>query len=341
MVPERSEVAWSSAGKDKESFEALYKQGSLLGKGGFGMVYAGHRIADGLQVAIKHVARNKVSHWAELVSLFQKRSPSVPKQHSVDSLVTPELLVLSLFFVFLLQPNGAVVPLEVALMKLVCSGSGHRGVIRLLDWYEGPEGFFLVLERPENCQDLFDYVTEQGPLPEKLCRQFFRQVVEAARHCHEKGVVHRDIKDENILVDLRTGNLKLIDFGSGALLRESAYTEFDGTRVYSPPEWVESQQYHALPATVWSLGILLYDMVCGDIPFERDEEILAATVEFRTPVSADCQDLIRWCLSLEPSERPTLEQVLLHSWLKLDPLLQPEELQSPASPRATVCNSSG
>jgi serine/threonine protein kinase len=117
------------------------------------------------------------------------------------------------------------VPMEVCLLSKV---SHIPGVIRLLDYYERQDSVIIVMERPENVKDLFDYITDKVVLSEFHARDFFRQIILTIAQCHKAGVIHRDIKDENILVDLTTNKLKLIDFGSGAVLKDTAYTDFDG-----------------------------------------------------------------------------------------------------------------
>jgi len=264
------------------SFHRQYVLGDVLGEGGFGRVYAGFRVKDNLPVAVKQVSKSKVPSWGTI--------------------------------------NGERVPLEICLLRKVMH---VPGVIKLIAWFELPEGFFIVMERPESVKDLFDYITDRKQLPESESRHLFRQVVHMVQQCHAAGVIHRDIKDENLLITTdRHGRkvLRLIDFGSGAFLKDIIYTDFDGgTKVYAPPEWLQRNQYLAGPATVWSLGILLYDMVCGDIPFNQDSQIIAARVHFGSHVSEDCQNLIRQCLRLRPTERPSLEQIMAHPWMKGQP----------------------
>uniref|UniRef100_A0A669AWJ3 Serine/threonine-protein kinase n=1 Tax=Oreochromis niloticus TaxID=8128 RepID=A0A669AWJ3_ORENI len=259
-----------------EHFLSQYRCGPLLGSGGFGSVFSGQRLSDGLHVAIKEITTDKLTTLVNEIN------------H---------------------------IPMEIALLQQLSEDGGHPGVIRMLEWFEVEgRGFLLVMERPLHCQDLFDLITERGALSESLSLRIFHQVVAALQFIHSRGIVHMDIKDENIVVNMMTMDIKIIDFGSGALLKDGICI-FKNTRVH-PPEWIASKSYKAVPLTVWSLGVLLFGMVCGDIPFENDDEIYKACPRFTRPVSTGCQSLIHWCLSFQPEDRPILKEILSHPWMK-------------------------
>ncbi|RMB88779.1 hypothetical protein DUI87_34869 [Hirundo rustica rustica] len=243
--PWTTSKASRGAGQKKE-LQDLYQRGRQLGSGGFGTVFSGIRLSDGRPVAIKGVARESVLQWVEL-------------------------------------PDGTRVPMEIVLMEKVRSGCYN--IIQLLDWFEQPDGFALVMERPEQWQDLLEFLLERDVLCEEMARWIFCQVLEAVRHCTACGVLHRDIKLENLLVEPESGDVKLIDFGCGTFLQEQAYTQFAGTRLYSPPEWICLGYYHGHAATVWSLGVLLYVMVCGSLPFQEDRDIVWQQLFFTRQLS--------------------------------------------------------
>ena len=162
-----------------------------------------------------------------------------------------------------------------------------------------------------NHQDGFTKVLE-----EEVARGFFKQVVGLAVALEARGVAHKDMKDENLLVDEEEGRIVLIDFGSGGWVVEGEEERFEGTRVYAPPEWIHGHRYRAEALTVWGLGILLYNMVGGDVPFQQDWEILEGLQPRHRPkVSEACWSLLQALLALEPAGRPSLRQLERHPWL--------------------------
>jgi len=259
----------------RQIFEKAYRVGNLIGRGGFGCVYAGVRLSDNKLVAIKQIARDKIRLWC--------------------------------------SHDGASVPKEVCLMR---HSHGLPNVIRLLDFYEKPDSFILILSRPSCYKDLFDYITEKGVLDEYTAQKFFRQILNAVISLKSRNVVHRDIKDENILVNLKTNNCFLIDFGSGCHFNAGPLKEFEGTHLYAPPEWLNHGEYSPEAATVWSLGVLLYVMTNGDLPFQTDGEIKRGEFSFRIQPPLGAKELIKECLNMDPKTRLDLSEISNHPWIK-------------------------
>jgi len=203
------------------------------------------------------------------------------------------------------------VPLEVALLKKL---EDVPGVVHLVECIDMGDGFAIVFENDGIYKDLFDVIIENGKLEEDFTKAIFQQIVKSVIMCHSRGVLHRDIKDENIVINMNTLEAKLIDFGSSCIIQNESYCEFEGTPVYAPPEWVEEKKYMAEDITVWELGILLFDMVCGNIPFLEEKQIVEGKLEWMAEVSAELQDLVEKCLCHNPGQRICLKDILKHPW---------------------------
>ncbi|VDN09341.1 unnamed protein product [Dibothriocephalus latus] len=243
-------------------FVSRYSRGEKLGGGGFGSVFRGSRLEDACDVVIKEVNTNKVPCWCAKFIGF------VPAPNSAHTL-----------FFFLFQLDGVLVPIEVVLLQMC---QHLHGVVRMMDVFNLGDTWVIVMNGISNSVcDMFDYICERGTLAEPEAAFFLYQLIGILFQCHKAGVLHRDIKDENLLIDRSTNELTLIDFGSGAFLHNDLYTDFDGTRVYCPPEWIIHSQYYGKPAEVWSIGVLLYDMLCGDVPFINDKGIISGRLKYR------------------------------------------------------------
>ncbi|XP_040183598.1 serine/threonine-protein kinase SIK3 isoform X1 [Rana temporaria] len=207
---------------------------------------------------------------------------------------------------------------EVQIMKMLC----HPHIIRLYQVMETERMIYLVTEYASGGE-IFDHLVAHGRMAEKEARKKFKQIIAAVHFCHCRNIVHRDLKAENLLLDANL-NIKIADFGfSNRFTPGQLLKTWCGSPPYAAPELFEGKEYEGPKVDIWSLGVVLYVLVCGALPFDGSTlQNLRARVlsgKFRIPffMSTECEHLIRHMLILEPSRRLTMEQICKHKWMCL------------------------
>uniref|UniRef100_A0A8C7G906 non-specific serine/threonine protein kinase n=1 Tax=Oncorhynchus kisutch TaxID=8019 RepID=A0A8C7G906_ONCKI len=185
---------------------------------------------------------------------------------------------------------------------------------------------------------VFDYLVAHGRMKEKEARAKFRQIVSAVQYCHQKHIVHRDLKAENLLLDADM-NIKIADFGfSNEFTMGNKLDTFCGSPPYAAPELFQGKKYDGPEVDVWSLGVILYTLVSGSLPFdgqnlkELRERVLRGKYRIPFYMSTDCENLLKRFLVLNPAKRGTLEQIMKDRWInagseedELKPFVEPEQ----------------
>uniref|UniRef100_A0AAQ4PU74 MAP/microtubule affinity-regulating kinase 3 n=1 Tax=Gasterosteus aculeatus aculeatus TaxID=481459 RepID=A0AAQ4PU74_GASAC len=221
---------------------------------------------------------------------------------------------------------------EVRIMKIL----NHPNIVKLFEVIETERTLYLVMEYASGGE-VFDYLVAHGRMKEKEARSKFRQIVSAVQYCHQKHIVHRDLKAENLLLDADM-NIKIADFGfSNEFTMGNKLDTFCGSPPYAAPELFQGKKYDGPEVDVWSLGVILYTLVSGSLPFdgqnlkELRERVLRGKYRIPFYMSTDCENLLKRFLVLNPSKRGTLEQIMKDRWInagfeedELKPYIEPE-----------------
>jgi 5'-AMP-activated protein kinase catalytic alpha subunit len=198
-------------------------------------------------------------------------------------------------------------------------------IIRILEVFENKKYVFIVTEFATNG-DLLKYMRENGLLKEKMTKKIAVQILRGLEYCHSKNILHRDVKLDNILLDSKM-RVKLCDFGVSRFMPSAAdelVFERCGTPAYIAPEVISGTGYAGFNADIWSLGVLLYALMTGTIPFKAknipDLHKIILHNDFSFPsgifLSQQFKSLIRIMLIKDPSKRIVLDEIWRHDWLK-------------------------
>ncbi|XP_059481478.1 serine/threonine-protein kinase MARK2-like isoform X5 [Neocloeon triangulifer] len=210
---------------------------------------------------------------------------------------------------------------EVRIMKML----DHPNIVKLFQVIETEKTLYLVMEYASGGE-VFDYLVLHGRMKEKEARAKFRQIVSAVQYCHQKKIIHRDLKAENLLLDSEM-NIKIADFGfSNEFTPGSKLDTFCGSPPYAAPELFQGKKYDGPEVDVWSLGVILYTLVSGSLPFdgstlrELRERVLRGKYRIPFYMSTDCENLLKKFLVLNPAKRASLE------WKSGDMLVTPQNI---------------
>ena len=202
----------------------------------------------------------------------------------------------------------------------VLSRLSHPNIVRLYDIIHTNKHIYILMEIAE-LGDLGTYIEENGPRGEEEAKKMFAQLLSAVTYLHSLGIAHRDIKPPNILISA-DHTLKLADFGLSAIYSPgSQLLTACGSPCYACPEIIQGKGYNPSMADVWSLGITLYYILFGILPFDQSSkdllyaQILECKYSIPCTVSPQCTDILNSIFRVDPGERISLSSLSIHPWL--------------------------